>query len=57
MATPANTISQRAEIRRLPVSRSLLNILSIRSVMRNPPTTFVEEQQTARKPKKVLNGS
>jgi hypothetical protein len=37
-------------------SRSLLNILSIRSVIRKPPTTFVEEHATATKPKAVLKG-
>src|SRR5580765_4953833 len=35
------------------LSRSVLNIRSMRSVMRNPPTTFVEEQATATKPNSV----
>ena len=38
------------------VSLVLLNILSMRSVMRKPPTTFVEEQATARNPRTVLSG-
>jgi hypothetical protein len=29
----------------------------MRSVIRNPPATFVAEQQTAMKPSVVLNGS
>src|SRR5438105_8187268 len=43
----------------LPVPRSFsdLNILSIRSVIRNPPTTFVDEHATATKPRTVLSGS
>ena len=33
-----------------------LNILSIRSVIRKPPTTFVDEQATAMVPRMVLSG-
>src|SRR5437867_9119054 len=34
---------------------AFLNIFSMRSVIRKPPTTFVEEQHTAMKPKIVLS--
>src|SRR5439155_9894804 len=37
--------------------RSLLNMASMRSVMRKPPTTFVEEQATAMKPRMMLSQS
>jgi hypothetical protein len=37
-------------------SASLLNIFSMRSVIRNPPTTLVEEQATAMRPSAVLSG-
>jgi hypothetical protein len=33
---------------------AFLNIFSMRSVIRKPPTTFVEEQVTAMNPKRVL---
>src|SRR6516162_5001662 len=35
-------------------SRTLLNMASMRSVMRKPPTTLVEEQPIAMKPRIVL---
>ena len=38
-----------------PISCFLLNIFNIRSVIRKPPTTLVEEQVTATNPRAVLN--
>jgi hypothetical protein len=39
-----------------PSSPLFLNILSMRSVIRKPPTTLVDEQATAIVPRIVLSG-
>ena len=42
---------------RTPSGSSRLNILSMRSVIRNPPTTLTVAQITAMKPRMLLSGA
>src|SRR5262245_47361268 len=51
---PATRIGQPERIHQARVSSARLNIASRRSVIKNPPTTLVEEQATAMKPRNVL---
>src|SRR5262245_54701383 len=57
MATPASTKARSERPRADCASRSLLNMASMRSVIRKPPTTLVAEQQTAMKPSMILSQS